>query len=540
LKRKHQIEFEQIDDNIISGSFINKIIAKVTPGGGKSALPIIAGKLIKAGFADALCWVVPRQSLQNQGEHNFIDPFFRNMFDHKMIIRASTNDENPCRGLSGFITTYQAIGVCNSCLDFVFKRNRMILILDEFHHVEHEGTWFKALKSLVNDAAYLLLMTGTLERGDGKKIAFIKYDEIGNGYKPDMQPDNETAIIEYSRRDALAEKAIIPLSFHLSDGHAEWVDIDGFERECDIKKAPKNIASQALFTALSTGFADELLSAGLQHWQEIKKYNPKSKLLVVTSNYNLAKKTARSLLAMGLKSDIATSHESDQAQKAIKDFKSDRLDILVTIAMGYEGLDVPDITHIICLTNIRSTPWIEQMVARAVRIQNSIPYESQVGYIFAPDDVFFREIVKKIEKEQLPFVQKVSKMEGGPQLPLFPSEKTENAFQIQPIGSNLSGHREIFVGEKMQDDIDVTYKSISDQRDLAPSEIEKDLRQKIQKCVNKYCFDYGFEHEKINHDIKEKFGKGRKMMTIDELKKVYYWIQTEFVRGGGLNYYALD
>lgn len=531
LKRKHQIETDSVIESIKKGSSVRKIIDWVTPGGGKSTLPIIAGKLIKAGLTDALCWVVPRQSLQDQGERNFLDPVFRDMFDHQMIIRASTNDENPCRGLSGFITTYQAIGVCNSCLDFVFKRNRMILVLDEFHHVEHEGIWHKALQSLVNDAEYLLLMTGTLERGDGKKIAFMPYVRAGYGDKPNLQPNNETAIVQYSRRDALAEKAIIPLSFHLSDGHAKWIDMDGLERESDISKAPKDIASQALFTAISTGFADELLQAGLQHWQKIKKYNHKSKLLIVTANYELAQITANSLSMMGLNSEIATSHESKQAAQAIKDFKSDKLDILVTIAMAYEGLDVPDITHIVCLTNIRSTPWIEQMVARSVRVQKDIPYESQAGYIFAPDDVFFREIVKKIEKEQLPFVQKAFKVDDDEQLSLFTDNENneENPFKIQPLESNLNGHREVYLGNTLlKKEDNVTYKPVTVQQELTPTEIETNLRQKIQKHVSKYCFAHDFKHEDINREIKEKFGKSRKDMTISELKRVYLWVQKTY------------
>ena len=514
MKRKHQIETENTKDGIIAGSLINKILCKVTPGGGKSMLPIIAGKLIKAGLADALCWVVPRQTLQDQGERNFLDPAFRDMFDHNMVIRASTNDENPCRGLSGFITTYQAIGVCRNCLDFVFKRNRMILILDEFHHVELEGTWHKALKQLVKDAAYILLMTGTLERGDKKKISYIEYDEIGSGYIPKFEDNDKTKVIEYSRADALSEKAIIPLSFHLSDGQARWINLDGIEMESSIKKASKDIAPQALFTALSTGFADELLQAGLQHWQEIKKYNKKSKLLVVTSNYKLAKITANSLAMLGLNSEIATSHESKQAAQAIKEFRGDKIDILVTIAMAYEGLDVPDITHIVCLTNIRSTPWIEQMVARAVRIQGDIPYESQAGYIFAPDDVFFREIVKKIKKEQLPFVPKVFELEN--QLSLFQKKNPFNAPKIQPLSSNLNGYREVFVGNG---------NSI---QPLTPSEIETALRLKIEKHVRKYSYNNDFKFGSVNREIKKKFGKGRAQMDIPDLEKVYQWIQSAY------------
>ena len=44
MKRQHQAEFEKVIDSIIEGSGITKMLCKVTPGGGKSALPIITGK----------------------------------------------------------------------------------------------------------------------------------------------------------------------------------------------------------------------------------------------------------------------------------------------------------------------------------------------------------------------------------------------------------------------------------------------------------------------------------------------------------------
>ena len=50
---------------------------------------------------------------------------------------------------------------------------------------------------------------------------------------------------------------------------------------------------------------------------------------------------------------IATSHDTAEAIERIEDFKTGQLDILVTIAMAYEGLDVPEVSHIACLTHIR-------------------------------------------------------------------------------------------------------------------------------------------------------------------------------------------
>ena len=57
---------------------ITDVLAAVTPGGGKSLLPVIAGAhLIRAGIVERICWVVPRDSLRLQAEEAFADPYWR-------------------------------------------------------------------------------------------------------------------------------------------------------------------------------------------------------------------------------------------------------------------------------------------------------------------------------------------------------------------------------------------------------------------------------------------------------------------------------
>lgn len=520
--RKHQKELQQIVDDIIAGSKINTIYVNATPGSGKSMLPIIIGKLIKAGLADAAAWIVPRKALQNQGEHNFLDPYFRGMLHHNMAIRSSTNDINPCRGLDGFVTTYQAIiSDGDQTVLSEFRNKRYIVIFDEFHHVEDEGIWFNAINPLYKMAAYRLLFTGTIERGNGKKIAFIPYKARSDGFEPDIKDNETTATIEYSRDDALSEKAIIPLNFHLSDGHAKWINKDGALRQSNISKAPKSISSQALFTALSTEFADELLLLALKHWTELRKWNRSARLLVVATNYEEAKKILKKLDGRGFRAEIATSHESAHAIKSINKFKSGITRILVTIAMAYEGLDVPEITHIVCLTNIRSVPWIEQMTARAVRIDRKAgPYEIQTGYIFAPDDIYFREIVTQIQKEQLPFVGPEPEMQMG----LFPKEDGAEDIQIKPLKSNLNGYRKIFLGGPVDPMFDYVPET--------PSEIEAALRDQIEAHVRQFSFINRYNPKRLNAEIKRHFNKGRDSMTSNELEVVLAHVKRVYPLNG--------
>jgi superfamily II DNA or RNA helicase len=236
----------------VGGAEVNRILAQVTPGGGKSALPIIAAhRMIGAGLADAICWICPRRSLQHQGEINFQDPMFRAMIGHRLSIRSSTNDPDPCRGLAGFVTTYQALG-CDTEKTVLadFRRKRYVLVLDEFHHAQEESKWHLAIDPLVESSVLTLLMTGTLERGNGQPIAWIPY----RSGQPDIG-SSDLRVISYSREDALAERAIIPLHFFFYDGSVRWADPNAIDEVAynSLSEVPLQDLSKAIYTAVSAG-----------------------------------------------------------------------------------------------------------------------------------------------------------------------------------------------------------------------------------------------------------------------------------------------
>lgn len=533
MLRKHQSEMISIVGGIISGSGIKDIIIKATPGAGKSSLPIIAGKLITAGMADALCWVCPRMSLQDQAERNFIDPFFRDLLKHRLVIRASTNEKNPCRGMNGFVTTYQAIGVDkDQTVLNEFMRKRYVLILDEYHHAEAEdGSWTKALLPLYEKASYRVLMSGTLSRGDGKKLAFTPYIETKGGCVPVLEGDHETAVIEYTRADALAEKAILPLSFIFAEGSARWEKRGGKIVDSKISTAHGENARHALYTALHTEYATELLTYAVTHWTSHRDTkNRHAKLLVVAASIKYAKQYSDYLKGKGLNARIATSDDGPDAIKAIKAYKSNKVDILVSVNICYEGLDVPAISHIACLTNIRSYEWILQMAARAVRVDpNGGRYEDQCAYVFAPNDQMFIEIKSQIEAEQIPFIEaqrNTPRQADG-------AQAEDGGFRLEPapggiipLSSALIGKREMLLGQR---EIPPTEKTASEQ--------EAELREKIDNHIKRYAAQNRFKPQTLNYEVLLAMRKGRADMTIKELENCLAHVRAKyplsFIRGTG-------
>jgi superfamily II DNA or RNA helicase len=189
---------------------------------------------------------------------------------------------------------------------------------------------------------------------------------------------------------------------------------------------------------LKTQFAVHLLDECAGHWQQHRREHPRSKLLVVTANIEEAKKYLAHVKKQGIKAAIATSDDSALAAANIEKFRtvgaSTSLDCLVTVAMAYEGLDVPAVTHIACLTHIRSKPWIEQMIARATRFDREAgPWESQTAFVYTPDDKNMAAIIGHMQAEQISLVKKQKEIEDG-ELPEPKAEPGERR-TITPVGS---------------------------------------------------------------------------------------------------------
>ena len=192
--RTHQARVAAIVQAVAAGEAVEvrDILAAVTPGGGKSLLPVIAAAaLVRAGIVDRICWVVPRDSLRLQAEEAFADPAWRTALSHGLSVRAAGNDGDPCRGLAGYVTTYQGIAAAPDLHLAEFARHKYLLVVDEVHHLpalsdaapdplaepgaDEASGWSRALQPLLETARLRLLLSGTLERADGRGILWLPY-----------------------------------------------------------------------------------------------------------------------------------------------------------------------------------------------------------------------------------------------------------------------------------------------------------------------------------------------------------------------------
>lgn len=562
MLRQHQLEMDRTCRRIIAGEMpeLRKIIAQVTPGGGKSLLPVIlASRLIPTGIVNKICWVAPRQSLQEQAEEVFCSDFSRKILGHKLKIRQSTNEIDPSRGLAGYVTTYQALQADQAGINLdEFKRNKYCLILDEPHHVEDGGVWMRPLERLAERAALLVLMTGTLERGNGKPVAFIDYVPGSGGRAPNLDDSPYQRVIKYSRSQALQEQAIIPLHFEHFDGQARWLDSSGREVSINSLARAEGDANKALEAAVESQYAEEVINKCIQHWRRYRQHRADSKVLVVAPWIRIAKHYHKYLTkTLSVAAEIATADDSVAARDAIRRYKTGAISCLITVGMAYEGLDVPSITHLVGLTRFRSKPWIEQMLARCNRHDpKGGPWEQQYGYIYVPDDEAIHECISDLIAEQAPFIRDRTASGGAgggggtPDeiIPLSSSvtQQRARAFAAGELVDydrtsdlNRAAVQHGIIGSTIQ--LDGFVKALTCQPgaslepptthpEIIPSREEKTIGDKIEAHARAWDRANRLPFGTLNGKIYDKFKKRRPDMSLEQLIEVWAWVQNVYPR----------
>ena len=576
--RTHQAQVAAIVHGLAvgQGAEITDILAAVTPGGGKSLLPVIVtARLIAAGLIDRVCWVVPRDSLRLQAEEAFADPTWRAELGHAISVRAADNAPDPCRGVQGYITTYQSVAAAPELHLAEFQRYRTLLVVDEVHHlpaladmapdpladptIATATGWSRALLPLLETARLRLILSGTLQRADGRSILWLPYRTGSrvNTREVDLSAPG-WAIVGYSRKQALEERAVLPVLFGAVDGDATWLD----ETQTAIgphrlfSHWPTETTRPALFTALRTGFADHLLREAFKATRMLRARRrhqrglPASaearglgKLLVVAPDQMTARRYA-DIIRRWIPShqadtvQLATSDERDAPQILARFRLLSEPSVLVTVAMAYEGLDAPDISVVAALTHIRSRAWLEQMVARATRVDpNAGPYAGQRALVYHPDDPLFARFRHSIETEQ-GTVAKRMKDRAKSELPAWLLDELADGDDsgIVPLQSNALGLR----FGLLRPGPDYAIRRLEEDQAQTemlepPSQQERRLRQRVGEVVAQQAVEdegamqaprgEGLYH-RYNAILKRRTGgKPRSQMNLQELEAAISWLE---------------
>lgn len=408
-----------------------KVTAGVECGGGKSALPgAVAYDLHRLGAIDAIIWAAPRKNLTSAAAEAMapnalvwkligLHPSDAKRFEINHL--KDGNVESPDKGAFGYAASYAALAADVSTHLHFMRRRRALLIGDEIQFIRDdvESSWRTAFASLMEQAAFTLLMSGDFEREDGARVYGVDYEPM---YEVDGLLTNREQVVAdivYTIHDALNEKAIVPLDFSYGSGAVRWSSGNGRDWN-EVASFPEAGPQEreALWAALNSQYADQLLTECVRSWQAHRttgklpnrqvRPNPKAQLMVVCANITQANRVKAFMVSeLGLSdADIALVHsEEEAAGEELRRYCKGKVPIVITVQMAYVGTDAPGTTHLCCLTHIRSKAWIHQMLARVWRLTNAVSYNDDYAVVFCPDDSFFAEAVQWIKTAQLASIE---------------------------------------------------------------------------------------------------------------------------------------
>ena len=208
--------------------------------------------------------------------------------------------------------------------------------------------------------------------------------------------------------------------------------------------------------------------------------------------------------------------------------------------MAYEGLDAPEVAVVAALTHIRSRPWLEQMVARATRVDpHAGPYEDQRALVFHPDDPLFAQFRRRMETEQGTLAKRPKPSRGQSTLPLWLLDQIEPKAGIVPLSSNALALR--YETLRPGPDLALQRPELEEpQAELLepPSVMERRLRARLGEIVAAQAVEDeagragqrgsagpGLYH-RYNAALKRVTGnKNRAQMTLAELEAAIGWLE---------------
>lgn len=581
MLRSHQQELLDLLPAEVAGMRRRKqLVASVYPGGGKSLLPIIAAaSMFRNGLIKKVCIVVPRLNLRRQIAEEFLKPKFRELLKHNLTVMEATNEVDPAKGTNGWVTTYSAVS-CDAALSrtnlHAVKKEPTLLFLDEVHHVIEDSAFHKAIEPLYNAATFRILVTGSLDTPNGDRVAFLDYSQkdIEGKYVPDVD-------ITYGLTDAIRDQAILPIEFHHVDAKVNYIDSGGQNVAVQtLTMGERSDIRKGIYTALRTEYADELLGKCAANFLEHRKSKPRSQMIAICSNIKQAESVVEKLKGMGVVAVLATSEEDDP-QGVIQSFRGNvnPPECLVTVMMAYEGLDAPRVTHLVCLTHIRSWPWLMQALNRATRVDYGAgPYREQVARVYCMDDGLMREAIAIIESGQIVGVKELLEVEqdgnsaGGSKAQPAETSQDSDQSSIVPLNGVATHHRVSGMGvegecthqetEYLQDlmsqtglsggvlafsqalrimGVDVSsiaatrQSEENDVRPLTPKEEEEKLRSAINSMMNRLDAKFGCEHGWHNRKCLAEVQnyKPRARLSKNELLRVWVWVN-DLARKSGL------
>ena len=402
--------------NAAALSVSKRFLINAAPGAGKTiASCVIAENLISSGLIERVIVIAPLAEVVNQWSNDF-----KMVTGRYMGKVTSADGDIDAMGID-ICASWAALQGMADVLQAVCQNSKTLIICDEVHHAAVEATWGASAYSAFNDAAYVLLLTGTPIRSDGEKSVWMAYDTKG----AIDHPDGGSYTISYGECVDLGYCR--PVTFHKHHGKfsvevapGRSLSISGYKPAAlspEEKRSPGlqnslkyyNLAKTPLFendgvTPLNGCFQWTMIEAAIEKLDDLRLRMPIAGGLVIAPNIEMAKFMADILEILEGRRPTEVNSNLPNSSTKISAFKNTDKRWIVSVGMIAEGVDIKRLRVLAFLPNSLTELAFRQAVGRVVR--SAGPNDDTRAYVVMPSFETLDTFALRVEKEMPAAYQK--------------------------------------------------------------------------------------------------------------------------------------
>jgi len=386
-------------------------LINAAPGAGKTiAACSIANALLGRNEIDRVVVIAPRSEVVNQWAADFRSVTQRSM------LKVTAADGDIDKYNLDVCATWAAVQGLSPEFKKICTSERTLLICDEHHHAAVQAAWGLGASDAFADARFVLILTGTPIRSDGKKSVWLAYDDAG---AIDF-PDAGTFTLTYGQ--AVDLDYCRPATFHRHEGlfnvnfDGEIVNVSG-KRAAELPRELKRIPGlqRALnFYALActpqyekdgktpirSGYQATMLEYGSQKLDDLRDRMPEAGGLIIAPSIEIAEYFVKLVEIVEGERPIVVHNQVQNPDGKIDAFRQSDKRWLVSVAMVSEGVDVPRLRVLIYLSSALTELAFRQAIGRVVRTNG--PGDDTRAYIVMPSFDLLENYARKVEQEMSP------------------------------------------------------------------------------------------------------------------------------------------
>lgn len=308
-------------------------------------------------------------------------------------------------GYEVIVVTYAQLVSDITLFLILAERRAVLLIADEIHHADEDAKYGQAVANLAEVSKFRLSLSGTPFNSSGGALAMCESEEIVDDEGRRQRRTKATVTYDYG--NAITDRVCRPVEFIKVDGRGEatyrsLANNTTFKRLVDLANQTKADRLGLLIDA-DGAYAAGLIRHALEALSDLKLHDRRAAMLVVARDITHAKAVARRIAAIcderpewkGYTIDQVYS-DTEQAHERIEKLSYDNTDIIVSVRMISEGVDITRLRVGLYLTDYLTRMFFAQFVGRFARWEKRLD-RSQHARVIIPAHVELLKYAREIE-----------------------------------------------------------------------------------------------------------------------------------------------